>query len=142
MIHQFGEVEKGKMILNDFGRILDNLWNWLPEQYGYCRIDEYVIMPNHFHGILIIDPTDVVTSRDLSLQKEEIKIKPLSELIGVFKTKSSKEIHLKGNKSFKWQRSFYDRIIRNEKELYNIQKYIKQNPLKWEIEKNIESLDL
>ena len=142
MKHQFGEVEKGKINLNEFGMIVNNCWNWLPEQYGYCRIEEYIIMPNHFHGIIIIDPTDVGTSRDLSLQRTAIKIKPLSELVGSFKTKSSKEIHFKGNKTFKWQRSFYDRIIRNEKELYYIQQYIKQNPMKWEIEKNIENLDL
>lgn len=101
-----------------------------------------MVFCDNFHGIIIIDPTGVWTSRDLSIQRTAIKIKPLSELVGAFKTKSSKEIHLKGNKAFKWQRSFYDRIIRNEKELYNIQQYIKQNPMKWEIEKNIENLDL
>ena len=75
-----------------------------------------------------------MTGRDLS-QKDEPKpkIKSLSELIGAFKTMSSKELHQKGLKEFKWQRSFYDRIIRNEKELYQIRKYIEQNPLSLEI---------
>jgi putative transposase len=56
-----------------------------------------------------------------------------------FKTFSSKEINniLSTGEKFFWQKSFYDRIIRDEKELYNIRKYIEQNPLKWEFEKNV-----
>ncbi len=83
------------------------------------------------------------TSRDLSLQPACIKIKSLSELVGAFKTISSKEIHQSGFKDFRWQRSFYDHIIRNEKSLYKIRQYIQQNPLRWEIEKDmIENLEI
>lgn len=69
----------------------------------------------------------------------------LSEIIRGFKTFSSKRINelLDNRKPFHWQKSFYDRIIRNEKELYQIRKYIMQNPIKWEIEKGIpENLDI
>ena len=76
------------------------------------------------------------------MRKTEQKIKSLSELIGAFKTKSSKEIHIAGAIKFKWQRSFYDRIIRNEDELIKIRKYIRENPLSWEIDKEIENLNL
>jgi REP element-mobilizing transposase RayT len=147
----FGNIENGKMILNKYGKIVDEKWNWLHQQYEYCHIDEYIIMPDHFHGILIIDPentharriksNNVGTTHELSLQKV-IKIKSLSELIGAFKMKSSQGIHLAGNSTFKWQRSFYDRIIRDEKELFNIRKYIQQNPLKWDLEKGIDNLNL
>ena len=144
--NHFGKIENEKMILNENGEIVENSWNWLSDQYSYCELDGYVIMPNHFHGIIIINPdnlTNVGTSRDLSLRQEpKIKIKSLSELIGAFKTKSSKEIHIAGNINFKWQRSFYDKIIRNEKELFNIRKYIQQNPLKWELNKNINNLEI
>ncbi|NHZ85029.1 MAG: hypothetical protein GWP19_04010 [Planctomycetia bacterium] len=75
------------------------------------------------------------TSPDLSLQKP-VKIKSLSELIGVFKTTSSKLIHRTGLPDFLWQRSFYDHVIRNERSLYKIRKYIRYNPLKWYIDKN------
>jgi REP element-mobilizing transposase RayT len=84
-------------------------------------------MPNHCHGILIIDP-DVGNGRNRSLPK----IKPLFELIGAFKTTSSKKIHEAGLREFKWQKSFYDHVIRNDKSLYRIRKYIINNPLKWE----------
>ena len=132
MKQYFGKVENEKMILNEFGKIVESKLEWLTKQYSYVDIDSYVIMPNHVHAIIILDTVDVGTSRDLSLQ---IKIKSLSELVGAFKTVSSKQIHLTGLAEFKWQRSFYDRIIRNEKELYWIRKYIDENPLKWEIEK-------
>ncbi len=118
----FGEIINDKMNLNDVGKIVEISWKWLSKQYNYCQLDEYVIMPNHFHGIIIIDPvcpTNVVINRDLSLSQQKPKINPLSELIGAFKTKSLKEIHLNGDSKFKWQRSFYNRIIRNEKELFN-----------------------
>ncbi len=69
-------------------------------------------------------------------QRQTWKIKPLSELIGAFKTTSSKLIHQNGLSEFQWQRNYYDRIIRNEKELDKIRKYIFENPLKWELDKN------
>ncbi|MBZ0182966.1 MAG: transposase [Melioribacteraceae bacterium] len=136
----FGRIEKAKMILNEYGKIVEEKLLWLKEQYIYVDIDCHVIMPNHIHAVIIIDPTGVGTSRDLSLQT---KIKSLSELVGAFKTVSSKQIHQNGLTQFKWQRSFYDRIIRNEKELYRIRKYIEENPLRWEIGKGFtENLEL
>ena len=51
----FGEIKDESMIVNDFGEIVKQKWLWLNEQYSYMGIDEYVVMPNHFHGILIID---------------------------------------------------------------------------------------
>ncbi|MEA1937368.1 MAG: transposase, partial [Patescibacteria group bacterium] len=82
--------------------------------------------------------------RDLPLQSQSQrqckqqtrKIKPLSELIGALKTTSSRLIHQYGLSEFQWQRNFYDHIIRNEKELDKIRKYIFENPLKWELNRN------
>jgi len=80
---------------------------------------------NHVHGIIII----VGTGHEESLQP-----KPLSELVGAFKTTTSKRIHQLGMLSFQWQRSFYDRIIRNEVELNRIRQYIQTNPLRWDLD--------
>jgi REP element-mobilizing transposase RayT len=93
-----GKVINEKMILNKFGKIILGCWQKLSEMYSYCELDYFQIMPDHFHGIVIIN--SVGTSRDLSLQ---VKTKSLSSLIGVFKTTSSKEIHLTGFNDFKWQ---------------------------------------
>src|SRR3989344_1165081 len=99
----FGNVENNKMILNDLGKIVEQQWLWLKQRYPYVDLDVHQIMPNHFHGMLII----VGNGRDHSLQA---KIKPLPELIGAFKTTSSKLIHKLGNLDFSWQKSFYDHI--------------------------------
>ncbi len=142
----FGEIIEGKMILNEYGLMVQKRWLWLKEHYEYVDLDEFIVMPNHFHGILIIGGSgrDLTknneqhtkrTSPDLSLHKL-VKIKPLSELIGVFKTTSSKLIHQNGLSNFSWQRSYYDHIIRNEGSLDNIRLYIRENSLSWETDRN------
>ena len=136
-INYFGNIVDGQMILNTYGQIVEHQWIWLQKQYKYVELDEYVIMPNHIHGIVIIDPI-VGNSRDCSLRNghdhslQKNKIKPLPELIGAFKTTSSKLIHKTGLKYFQWQKSFYDHIVRNEISLFKIRKYIRNNVLKWE----------
>ncbi len=137
----FGEIINGEMILNEIGEIAQKQWLWLAEQYDYVKLDEWIIMLNHLHGILIIEndinPVAVGAGRDLPLQRRQMrKIKSLSELIGAFKTTSSKLIHQNGLSEFQWQRNYYERIIRNEKELDKIRKYIFENPLKWELDRN------
>jgi putative transposase len=53
--HFFGEIKNGEMILNESGNIVENQWLWLQDKYDYVFLDEFVVMPNHFHGILIIN---------------------------------------------------------------------------------------
>ena len=128
-ISYFGKIKEGKITLNKYGEIVAKTWEWLATQYPYVELGEFIVMPNHFHGIIYINSNNVVgTGRDLST-----KIKPISELIGAFKTVSSKKIN-KDNSlfSFYWQRSFYDRVIRNEKELEKMTDYIRLNPENWE----------
>ena len=131
-INCFGNIVDGQMVLNECGQIVEHQWIWLQKQYKYVELDEYVIMSNHIHGIIIIDPVFVGNGRDHSLHE---KIKSLSELIGAFKTTSSKLIHQLGMRTFHWQKSFYDHIIRNEHSLFRIQEYIRNNPAKWELDR-------
>ena len=143
----FGNIVDGKMLLNTCGKIIQKQWLWLSAQYDYIKLDQYVVMPNHIHGIIIIDkngygdnrcgdnprivPTDTIYNPRKNL---------LSKTICAFKTTSSKLIHRAGIPDFKWQRSFYDHIIRNEKSLLKIREYIINNPLKWEYDS--ENLDV
>ncbi|MFH2049019.1 MAG: transposase [bacterium] len=140
----FGEIKDGEMILNDAGKISYARWLWLKEQYHYVDLDEFVIMPNHIHGIIIINDVTNTNHSDRSRPVITKKIKPLPELIGAFKTTSSKMIHKQGLVNFKWQRSFYDHEIKNETDLNNIREYIVNNPLRWELDeenpKNFERL--
>lgn len=132
----FGEIVDGVVMVNEIGRIVQEQWDWLGQQYPYIRLDAFVIMPNHVHGIVRIDDmgAGVGTGRDLSLRslRSPMHIKSLSGLIGAFKTTSSKRIHRETHfGAFAWQRSFHDRIIRDEREYHLIAQYIADNPARW-----------
>ena len=127
MRHCFGEVINGAMRLNNYGVIADTQWLWLAEQYPYVILHAHIVMPNHMHGILEIDSWRAGST--------EMKIKSLSELMGAYKTTSSKKIHLAGDAEFSWHRSFYDHIIRDAKAYDNISAYIENNPAKWEADR-------
>ena len=127
MRHCFGQVVDGRMRLNDYGVIADTQWLWLAEQYPYVRLHAHIIMPNHMHGIIEIDSRGAGSA--------EMKIKSLSELMGAYKTTSSKKIHLAGDPNFAWHRSFYDHIIRDAQGYHNISAYVENNPAKWEADR-------
>ena len=105
-------------------------WLWLATRYSYVSLDKYVLMPNHLHGILIIEN---VCTGGSGAALSNTKSKSLGSLIGAFKTVSTKRINqILGTPEAKvWQRNYYERIIRNEEELNRIGKYILQNSLNW-----------
>ena len=145
-IHYFGKVKNGDMVLNDLGMVAETEWLKTKSLRSNVELDYFVVMPNHFHGIIIINGSEVETHRvrlankitkedafDVSLRNVK---NCLSDIIRGFKSAVTKRIREIGDTNFSWQSRFYDRIIRNEKELYNIRKYIENNPLKWELEKD------
>jgi putative transposase len=122
----FGEVIECNMILNELGADVKKIWEEIPSHYSNTELDYFQIMPSHIHGIIIIN--------NAKLSKSEQKI-TLSNIIGSFKSAVTKHINETGRIKFSWQPRFYEHIIRNEKELFFIRKYIQENPLKWEMEK-------
>lgn len=146
-----GEIRDGVMHHNEFGNIVAECWQWLAEQYPYVDLDECVVMPNHFHGILgITDKIPTVDELDGDDRRRGgsrtaptmgtpdnpmmVKRKPLGRLIGAFETVSTKKINqIRGTQGAKlWQRDFWDHIIRNETELNRIRQYIRHNPMNWQ----------
>ena len=130
-----------KIILNEYGEIAEKQWHWLAVQYPYVVLHAFVVMPNHIHGIIEINRSHIKSS-------DPIKIKSLSELIGAYKTTVSKQIHLlertdgsrctdrsRPVRTFAWQRSFFEMIIRDRKTYDNISDYIITNPARWERDK-------
>ena len=130
-VNSFGEVLDREMLLNRAGEIAQSAWRDLPNHYVNIQLDHYVVMPNHLHGIIFIKETD---RRDrflnLSLQKQH----GLSEIVRGYKTWSARKMNqaMKSTGSPVWQRSFHDRVIRDEEELNRIREYIEANPLNWE----------
>lgn len=125
----FGAINENEVILNDLGKIVLDVWYSLPARYPDIELDEFVIMPNHIHGIILIT---VGSIHELPVQKERRNML-LPKVVGYFKMNSAKYINQKtlSAGTFLWQRNYYEHIIRNEAELNRIQKYIISNPAKW-----------
>ncbi len=147
MVNCFGEIIDGKMTLNKYGYIVKHCWRDLPNHYKNCILDSYVIMPNHFHGIIQIKRIRHTNHVEMGLQPiSEASYKPAStgykkyslfEMIRGFKTFSSKKINLVNHAIyFRWQKSYYEHIIHTELDLYNIREYIKNNPRNWDCDRN------
>ncbi|MFC1709350.1 transposase [Candidatus Omnitrophota bacterium] len=123
--------------LTKIGQIIDKNWRDITNRYNNINIDEFIIMPNHIHGIVIINKRDGVLSR-----ADARPAPTISNILCSFKSKSSVEYlkYIKQNDlniSGKiWQRSFYDHIIRNERSLQEIREYVNNNPLNWDTDKN------
>lgn len=137
-----GQVVDGEMILSEWGEIVAKWIVWLEDHYDYVVLDEWCVMPNHIHLIIVLVKDEFVSdvkqgaSRSVPPEKR-VKRKPLGRLIGAFKTVSSKEINdLQGLSVVRfWQRDFYERVIRNERELNAIRQYIINNPANWQADK-------
>jgi putative transposase len=122
----FGEIQDRQICINHNGRIIDKCWLDLVNHFNNIELDSYVIMPNHFHGIVII-----VGNHDVVGNGHARSLPKLPVVIGSFKAATAKMIHETG-KPFEWQKSYYDRIIRDEDELNRIREYITNNPRNWE----------
>ena len=138
----FGTIVDGEMRLNQFGEIVADTWNWLRDQYNYVVLDQWVIMPNHLHGIIVINNVCRGGSQTAPTVGAP---KPLGRLIGAFKTVSTKHINqLRNTPGVKiWQRNYWEHIIHNDDELNRIRQYIVDNPMKWETDReNQEAVTL
>ncbi len=125
----FGKVVNREMQLNASGKMVEKVWSELPKHYPHIELGMFIVMPNHVHGIIIIDE-DV----GAGLRPAPTKKHGLSEIIRAFKSFSSRHIHEIDEFSPEriWQRGFHDRILRNEKEWQNVHLYIEANPVNWE----------
>lgn len=124
-IEYFGEIKNGIMVLNSAGNIAKQFWENTPLCYQNTDIDAFIVMPNHVHGIIIIQDRQ---AKGLHYS--------LSQIVGSYKNAVTKSIRAQTNIEFSWQPSFYDHVIRKDESLDKIREYIKNNPLKWELDKN------
>ncbi len=151
-IHFFGEITNEIIELFPTEKIAEKLWREIPGHFPYIKLDKFIIMPNHIHGILIIDKKDdrcdeAVNRRDainrvstgempgnhtggITGNKNPMLNNNLSRVIRWYKGRTTFEIR-KINPQFAWQNNYYDHIIRNEKSYLQISEYIINNPLKW-----------
>ncbi|HQV26846.1 MAG TPA: transposase [Thermoflexales bacterium] len=120
----FGEISLGgPMQYSMAGEIVAEQWLWLEEHFVQVELDAWQVMPNHFHGILLLMDRDTLG----------VRRKPLGQLIGAFKTTSAKRINqLRGTPGAPvWQRDFFEHVIRGPHSLERIRRYIELNPSRW-----------
>lgn len=137
----FGDIVNGKMKLSKIGEIVAEEWIKTGQLRKYILLDEWVVMPNHFHGIVVIENDNVVgnveTRRGVSLQRFGRSIsKSLPMIINHFKSAVKRWCNKNDYDHFQWQPNYYEHIIRNENELNCIREYIINNPLKWSLDRN------
>ncbi len=130
----FGTVRDDEMYLSDIGRIVDDEWKQTGQKRGYITLDAYVIMPDHFHAIIIIHDDDIglrnTTTRN-PCHRSQWQSGSLGAVIQQFKRACSHHIHEAGHPNFAWLPRFHDRIIRDNAEFERIRQYIIDNPHHW-----------
>ena len=157
----FGEIIDGEMVLNEFGRVVGQEWGKTAELRPHVALDEYAIMPNHFHATFLINddvgatpvarPDAIGKNGECCTETGKPTSKtgdppgrpygPVSGSIGAilvqFKSIVTKRINqIRANPGCPvWQRNYYERVIRNEHELARAREYIVNNPLKWELDR-------
>ncbi len=143
----FGSIDDGKMVFTEHGYMVHRIWNELSIKYSDIEIDEFVVMPNHIHGIIIL-PVGAGPRACPNTEQSKKKGQPqgvaptrlsLADVVHHFKsfTTAQYRIGIKHSdwQSFSgklWQRNYYEHIIRNENDLNSIREYIRYNPLKWD----------
>ncbi len=142
----FGDVVDGVMRLNEAGRVAEECWLAIPEHFPHVTLDAFVIMPNHVHGIIVITTrvgaNDTVGAKNFSplpppsppqsqTQPFRSPSKTLGSIVRGFKIGVTKWFRSNTDVYTVWQRNYYERIIRNERELHAIRQYIRDNPARW-----------
>ena len=138
----FGNIKNGEMHLNKSGEIAKQCFIDIPLHFKYAEIDYFIVMPNHVHGIIIINDT-VGTRHGVSLQNNMKFGNPVKHslpvIVNLYKGSVTKLIRKSCFPFFQWQARFYDHIIRNEIDLHRIRMYIKNNPLRWKLDEYYEN---
>ena len=127
------------MVLNECGEIVRHAWNDLPNHYPHVVLDEFCIMPNHIHGIILLtESRSDDNARPDDETRSHKKRHGLPEIVRALKSFSSRRINQALNSPGipAWQRNYYEHTVRNNGELHAIRQYIQKNPLKWELDQD------
>lgn len=143
----FGTITDAEMQINAYGRVVREEWLRTADVRDNVELDAYVVMPNHFHGILLIDALDprdelrdgsrathrVAATKAVHRLASGPRRDSVGAIIGQFKSHSTRRINqLRGTSGTSiWQRNYYEHIIRSDRAFERIREYIEENPGKW-----------
>jgi putative transposase len=128
----FGDVTDGEMRYTTIGQVVESAWQNLPHHTPGLILDALVVMPNHLHGIVIL-PGAPSTNMLRENMPRGPQRRSLGAVVGGFKSAVSRQVSADNLSLIRplWQRNYYERIIRNDRELDSIRRYIEANPARW-----------
>lgn len=136
----FGSIVNKEMHLSPFGLFALERWNALPDHHPNVDLDEFVVMPDHIHGIVVLDGTQGMVQEQRARQASPLQARPngappgsLGAIVGSYKSSVSRHINALRNTpgAAVWQRNFHEHIIRHDGSLHWIRRYIRNNPANW-----------
>lgn len=136
-LNSLGDIADETMQLNEAGQVVLQAWQGLTVRFPVIKLDEFVVMPNHVHGIIqiVAVPFMAPVSSAPELSGAINRAPTLGEIVRTFKAVSTRAIRQQVLSSFTWQRNYYEHIIRNDNELLKIREYIANNPLQWALDR-------
>jgi putative transposase len=142
----FGEIivetPQPQMQFSPIGQIANEYWMEIPKHFPFVKLGDHIVMPNHVHGIVIIDKQGDVETHDFASTTETHdyaslrtntfgpQSKNLASIMRGYKSAVKKYATI-NNINFAWQARFHDHIIRDDQSFQNISAYITNNPLNW-----------
>ncbi len=140
----FGKIEHSKITYSEIGLIAHQYWLDIPYHFKHVKLDDFVIMPNHIHGIINLDYSKVGTRHGMALQSgNQNHLKKLNQfsrpvqnsvsvVMNQYKSSVKRWCNKNNLENFKWQPRFYEHIVRNSASLDKIRDYIGSNLLNWD----------
>ena len=119
------------------GEIIQNMWSELPGRFSQIDVDSFVAMPNHIHGVIVVGAQFIAPSNSPPGMVEDAargamnRAPTVGEVIRVYKAVSARAIRSTISADFRWQRNYYEHVIRSEESLNRIRQYIIDNPARW-----------
>jgi REP element-mobilizing transposase RayT len=136
------------MRLSEFGRIVARAWDDLPSHYPTVELDAFIVMPNHVHGIIVLTNNEengtvgagnvMAQMIGAGLSRPNGTTPALGSVVAYFKYQSTKQINVfQGTPGIRvWQRNYFERIIRDSRELEGVRWYIAKNPSRWDSDRD------
>jgi len=133
----FGDIINGEMVLNEYGKIAKNEWLKTPEIRPNVELCDFVIMPNHVHGIIRMGRGELHSPDNRGECNSPLRSpsQTIGAIVRGYKSSVTKNIVLLGFVGKIWQRNYYEHIIRDGKSFQTISEYIKNNPVNWKNDK-------
>jgi REP element-mobilizing transposase RayT len=130
-----GEVVEDDVALSSLGVIAAEEWLAIPGSHPKVALDEWIVMPDHMHGILIFQ------DQDCRLSKGNLLAGSLGAVVGQFKKRVTRRIRARRQPGFSWQERYFDQILRDDDELQRYRVYIRENPRRWGLSTSSADVD-